>query len=140
LAPFQSGDHLVQAREDRVACRTSGDFGKSLPAQLQDAQGVSDGLRQFVHLVGAGARIESGDLLRRYPFLLDYRVPIVGRHNTLELREIVSLTTGKRVGELRMSSYSAMLMLILSGRSRDGLTPATEVDVLLVTHGWWPWL
>jgi uncharacterized membrane protein len=21
-----------------------------------------------------------------------------------------------------------------------GLTPTTEVDVLLATHGWWPWL
>jgi hypothetical protein len=26
------------------------------------------------------------------------------------------------------------------GRSVMGLTPTTEVDVLLATHGWWPWL
>jgi uncharacterized membrane protein len=23
---------------------------------------------------------------------------------------------------------------------RDGPDPGTEVDVLLATHGWWPWL
>ena len=24
--------------------------------------------------------------------------------------------------------------------TREGLTPTTEVDVFLATHGWWPWL
>jgi hypothetical protein len=23
---------------------------------------------------------------------------------------------------------------------RDGPNPTTEVDMLLATHGWWPWL
>jgi hypothetical protein len=30
-----------------------------------------------------------------------------------------------------------------TGRSwplRDGPNPTTEVDVLVATHGWWPWL
>jgi len=27
-----------------------------------------------------------------------------------------------------------------SGRFFDGPTPTTEVEVLLATHGWWPWL
>ena len=27
-----------------------------------------------------------------------------------------------------------------SAATREGLTPTTEVDVILATHGWWPWL
>jgi hypothetical protein len=26
------------------------------------------------------------------------------------------------------------------GRSLTGLTPTTEVEMLVATHGWWPWL
>ena len=26
-----------------------------------------------------------------------------------------------------------------SAATQQGLTPTTEVDVILATHGWWPW-
>ena len=31
-------------------------------------------------------------------------------------------------------------ILGVTGRSVMGPNPTTEVDVLLATHGWWPWL